>query len=325
MQFQIPINIAPIEPGISYRDKILLTGSCFSEHIGGNLLKAKFNVLQNPNGILFDPISVCSSLISYMENKRYTADDLFYLNEAWHSWTHHSRFSSPEKEICLQNINQSQAAAHQYLKDCDWLIVTLGSSFLYKLQAGRMAVANCHKAPAQTFEKHLNTIEESITAFDAMLYRLFKFNPRIKVLFTVSPVRHVRDGIVENNRSKARLIETVHHLVNKFDKIHYFPSYELLIDVLRDYRFYDADLVHPNYAATQFVLEKFSETMMNKQTKSLMETIRKIVIAKNHVPFNPASTQHKKFLATYYEQTLLLRKQYPYINFDEEMRYFDKS
>lgn len=325
MQFQIPINIKPIEPGISYRDNILLTGSCFTEHIGSNLQNVKFNILQNPNGILFDPLSVCNSLISYMENKYYTSDDLFYLNEAWHSWAHHSRFSSPEKEICLKNINISQGAAHQYLKKCDWLIITLGSSFSYKLKEERFAVANCHKAPAQSFDKHLNTIEESITAFDGMLYRLFKFNTKIKVLFTVSPVRHIRDGILENNRSKARLIETVHHLVHKFDKIHYFPSYELLIDVLRDYRFYDIDLVHPNYAATQFILEKFSNTLMDKETQDLMATIRKIVIAKNHLPFNPSSTQHKKFLATFYEQTFLLSKQYPFINFEEELKYFNQN
>ncbi|ANI88102.1 GSCFA domain-containing protein [Arachidicoccus ginsenosidimutans] len=322
MQFQVPINIKPVENGISYKDKILLTGSCFTEHIGNHLQSVKFDVLQNPNGILFDSQSVCNSLISYMENKRYSENDLFYLNEAWHSWAHHSRFSAVTKEEALEKINASQANAHAYLRECDWLIITLGSSFSYMLAENQNFVANCHKAPAQTFEKHMNTIDETITALDGMLYRLFRFNPKAKVLFTVSPVRHIRDGVVENNRSKARLLEAVHHLVDKFDKLYYFPAYELVIDVLRDYRFYDIDLVHPNYAATQFVLEKFSETLMDSDTRELMGTIRKIVIAKNHKPFNPQSSQHKNFLETYYRQTLALQEQYPHIHFDKELKYF---
>lgn len=322
MQFHIPIHITPVDPGITYRDKVLLTGSCFTEHIGNYLKQVKFGTLLNPNGILFDPVSVCSSLVSYMDNQRYTTGDLFCLNEAWHSWKHHSRFSSIKAEDCLRMINTSQAEAHEFLKQCDWLIITLGSAFSYKLVKDDLFVANCHKAPAQDFEKHLNTIEEIVTAFDTTLYRLFMFNPAVRVLFTISPVRHLRDGVVENNRSKARLIEAVHHLVNKFDRLYYFPAYELVIDVLRDYRFYDIDMAHPNYPATQFVLEKFAETLMDKNTRELMETIRKIMIARNHRPFNPLSSQHRKFLGNYYQQTLALSKLYPFMDFEDELHYF---
>jgi len=322
MQFQIPITIKPVERGISYKDKILLIGSCFTEHIGNYLQQVKFDILQNPSGILFDPRSVCNSLTTYMENKIYTENDLFYLNEAWHSWAHHSRFSAVEKDACLKKINASQAAAHTYLRDSDWLIITLGSSFCYQLIETGKFVANCHKAPAQWFCKYLNEIEETISEMENMLKCLFLFNPKIKVLLTISPVRHLRDGVVENNRSKARLIETVHYLVQKFEQVSYFPAYELVIDVLRDYRFYDADLAHPNYAATQFVLEKFTETWMNSETQELMENIRKIIIAKNHRPFNPQSAQHKKFLETYYQQTWALQQKYSYLNFEEELNYF---
>ena len=325
MQFQVPINIPTLQPSIGYKDAILLVGSCFTEHIGNHLMNAKFNALQNPNGILFDPMSVCYSLNSYIEKKQYTEDDLFYLNECWHSWHHHSRFSNIDKESCLNNINAAQKEAHAFLKESNWLIITLGSSFSYQLVEKGTFVANCHKAPAQTFSKHLCTIEETITAFDNVLYKLFYFNPDVRVLFTISPVRHIRDGVTENNRSKARLIEAVHHLVNKFDKLHYFPAYELVIDVLRDYRFYDIDMAHPNYAATQFVLEKFSETCMNKETQELMETIKKISIARNHKPFNPQSQQHKKFLENFLHQTQELQKQYPYLNFEEEVKYFSKT
>ena len=278
--------------------------------------------MQNPNGILFDPISVCKSITSYIENRQYGEEDLFYYNEAWHSWQHHSRFSGVEKATVLEKINQSQSEAHHFLKQADWLMITLGSSFVYQLAEEQSSVANCHKMPAQTFNKHLSTIEETIIALDTVVYRLFQFNPDIKVLFTISPVRHLRDGVVDNNRSKARLIEAVHHLVNKFERLHYFPAYELVVDVLRDYRFFDVDLAHPNYAATQFVLEKFAENCCTDATKLLMEEIKKLVIARNHKPFNPKSVKHEQFLDTQLQKTLLLQQQYPYLAFEKEIDFF---
>lgn len=303
----------------------MLIGSCFTEHIGNYLEEVKFRVMQNPNGILFDPISVCNSLASYIDNKQYQEEDLFYLNEAWHSWQHHSRFSGMDKQGILDTINQSQKAAHAFLKQADWLMITLGSSFVYKLVENNQPVANCHKAPAQTFVKHLSSIEETVIALDTLVYRLFQSNPDIKVLFTISPVRHLRDGVVDNNRSKARLIEAVHHLVDKFDRLHYFPAYEIVIDVLRDYRFFDIDLAHPNYAATQFVLEKFAESCCNEETRRLMEEIKKLVIARNHKPFNPNSNQHKQFIKAQLEKTVALQRQLPFLDFEKEISYFSRK
>lgn len=325
MQFFAPINIKPVQPSITYNDRILLTGSCFTEHIGNHLMDAKFNVLQNPNGILFDTLSVCRSLVSYIENKQYTADDLFYLNECWHNWQYHSRFSNIDQQECLRNINASQNATHTFLANASWLIVTLGSSFCYKLAETGMPVANCHKAPAKQFIKYLCTIDESVAALEETLEQLFQLNPKLNIIFTISPVRHLRDGVVDNNRSKARLIEAVHHTVNKFEKAHYFPAYELVIDVLRDYRFYDIDLTHPNYAATSFVLEKFAETCFDAPTVSLMEEIRKIVIGSNHKAFNPSSQQHKQFLQTHFEKTTALQQQYPQLDFSKELQYFSQT
>jgi len=333
MQFFANIQIKPFDPPITHKHKILLTGSCFTEHIGNFLMEAKFNVLENPNGILFDPLSVASSLVSYIQNKQYAEQELFYLNETWNSWHHHSRFSNPDLEECLKNINRSQREAHAFLENADWLMITLGSAFTYKLlpdsslstsrrAAGGEAVANCHKAPSQNFVKHLNTIEEIVSAFDAAIHQLFHFNKNLRVIFTISPVRHLRDGVVDNNRSKARLIEAVHHLVNKFDRLYYFPAYELVIDILRDYRFYDVDLAHPNYAATQFVIEKFSESCFDDSTRHLIEEIKKLTIAKKHRPFNPQSGQHKKFLEQHLAKTRALQSQHPYLNFSEELNYF---
>lgn len=323
MLFNLPIHIKKLEPPIKYEDKILLMGSCFTEHIGGFLAAHKFNILQNPNGIVFEPQMLCQSIQDYMEGKKYSEADIVYENELWHSWDHHSFFSNPSKEMLLQHANASSENAHQFLKNADWLIITFGTAFCYKLKENSRIVANCHKVPAAQFEKHLSTIEETVTAMDTMLYRLYHFNPNIKIIFTVSPVRHLRDGIVENNHSKARLLEAVHHIVQKFDKMYYFPSYEIVIDVLRDYRFYDIDLVHPNYAATDFVLENFCENCLDKKSRNLLEEIKKIIIAKNHKPFHPGSTQHQLFRKKYFIECTTMQEKYPFLNLKNEIQFFD--
>ncbi|MHA4810254.1 GSCFA domain-containing protein [Flavitalea flava] len=337
MEFQLPIRINNLPHPIGYPDKILLTGSCFTEHIGNHLREYKFDILQNPNGILFDPASVSASIISYINNRQFTEDDLIQVNELWQSWQHHSQFSHMDKGDCLRGINESQHKAHTFLKEAKWLIITVGSSFSYRLSAETpdkfrpgaapetSAVANCHRAPAQFFRKHLMTIEETIIALDTCLYQLFYFNPSIRVIFTVSPVRHIRDGVVENNRSKARLIESIHHLVDKFDKLYYFPAYELVIDVLRDYRFYDIDMVHPNYQATSYVLEKFTRHFIREETQRIMEELKNIIIARKHRAFQPGTRAHKKFLSDHWEKTKELSARYPFLDLAEEEAYFLKS
>ena len=333
MQFQLPISIKAPEKKISYRDKILLIGSCFTEHIGNSLAELKFPVLQNPNGILFDPVSVCRSLQSYMRNERYSEDDLFQLNEVWNSWAHHSRFSNISREECLANINDSQSVAHEFLKQANWLIITLGSSFSYRLthftsqpylmvEKGSKGVANCHRAPHQWFTKHLLDISEIISILDETCQQLRQFNTKLKVVFTVSPVRHIRDGVVENNRSKARLIEAVHDIIEKLEGLYYFPAYELVIDVLRDYRFYDVDLVHPNYPATEFVMEKFRESFIDEASQHLMEEIKGIVIARKHRAFHPDTDAHRTFLKAHFEKARALQAKYQFLDLSEEINYF---
>src|SRR5207342_20284 len=181
---------------------------------------------------------------------------------------------------------QSQQSAHFFLKEAKWLFITLGSSFTYILKDQNKAVANCHRAPANWFSKKLLPIDEMLAVLDEMLHRLFDFNPGLQVVFTISPVRHIRDGVIENNRSKARLIEVAHQLVNKFNRTYYFPAYELVIDVLRDYRFYDKDLVHPNYAATKYVLETFMEYYVEPESRILAEEIRKLQVSGKHKPLH---------------------------------------
>lgn len=331
MQFQLPIEVKNLPVSITYRDKLLLIGSCFTEHIGNALADLKFTVLQNPNGILFGPDAVCKSLNSYIENKKYSEADLFYLNEVWNSWNHHSRFSHIDKNDCLDGINDSQQKAHEFLKQADWLIITLGSSFSYCLTPGpsprggegRM-VANCHRAPANWFEKKLLETDEIKEMLEDSLKKLTQFNPRLKFIFTISPVRHIRDGVVENNRSKARLIEAVHFICSKFDSAYYFPAYELVIDVLRDYRFYDIDMVHPNYPATEFVMEKFTGTCIEESSQKLMQEVKQIVIARKHRPFQPETKAHQQFLNAHFVKAKELQQKFPFLDLKEELVYFSK-
>jgi hypothetical protein len=329
MKFHLDFDIKKLSVPIDHHHRLLLIGSCFTENIGEKLKNYKFPVLQNPNGILFNPVSVAEALTDYIENTRFSQDDLFTFNEGWHSWKHHSRFSGITPEDALSKINSSTNEAHGYLKQADFLMITLGSSFVYTFtekainaKTGSVA-ANNHQAPSDWFYRRLMTTEEVLHSLDNLIHRLFLFNPRLQIIFTISPVRHVREGVVENNRSKAVLIQAVHHLVDKFDKLFYFPAYELVIDDLRDYRFYAEDLVHPNYHATQYVWEKFVNACMDDKTRKLMEEIHAINLAFQHKPFNPTSTQHKKFLRSFYERTKSLQDQHPYLNFERELDFFD--
>ncbi|HEX6333832.1 MAG TPA: GSCFA domain-containing protein, partial [Flavisolibacter sp.] len=249
MKFHLQFDIPRLDQPLTHRHRMILTGSCFTENIGEKLRRYKFHVTENPHGILFNPVSVAEGLTDVIENRQYTAADLFYLNEGWHSWKHHSRFSGLTPNEALEKINTSISNTHEFLRQADYLMITLGSAWVYTFTGeatnavpGNVA-ANNHKAPASWFSRRLLAIEEVLRVLDNLIHRLFHFNHKLQIIFTISPVRHIREGVVANNRSKAVLIHAVHHLVDKFERLHYFPAYELVIDDLRDYRFYAEDLV----------------------------------------------------------------------------------
>ncbi|MBL0270985.1 MAG: GSCFA domain-containing protein [Chitinophagaceae bacterium] len=330
MDFLLNIDLKKHPQPIQYRDKILLTGSCFTEHIGNSLAALKFDVLQNPNGILFGPDAVCKSLLAYKDKKIYQEEDLFLLNEVWYSWDHHSRYSHTSREAALQLINVSQEQAHDCLKSANWLVITLGSAFSYALteEADRATagvnsrVANCHRAPASWFRKEMLEISAIVDMLHNCIGEIRQMNPALQIIFTISPVRHIRDGVVENNRSKARLIEAVHQIVSSMENTYYFPAYELVIDVLRDYRFYDIDLVHPNYPATSYVLEKFTDSCIAEESRLLMKEIRQIINARKHRPLQPGTNAHRQFLLQSLEKVKQVQQQYPFLNLKEEIHYF---
>jgi hypothetical protein len=328
MKFRFEFDIKPLPVPISLDQPIFLIGSCFTENIGEKLKKDKFTVLENPNGILFNPVSVCETISAVIQQKQYTEADLFCLNETWHSWKHHSRFSGITSEDALQKMNEATSQAHEFLQKAGYLVLTLGSAWVYTLtdQASHgipgTVVANNHKAPANWFEKRLMKPEEVEEMLSSTITALKAFNPGIQIIFTISPVRHLREGAVNNNRSKAVLIQAVHELIEKTAGLYYFPAYEIVIDDLRDYRFYAEDLVHPNYGATEYVWNKLVEACMSSETRALMTRIEDINLAYKHNPFNPHTKQHKKFLHTYLEKTTILQEECPYLDLQKELAYF---
>src|SRR5665213_1347503 len=312
MEFFLPFKILDYPFTISYKDKILFIGSCFSEEIGNKMEDSKLDVLQNPNGILYNPVSIADALFSYIENKPFDIENLFDSNGLWHSWKHHSVFSGINKNEVLQKINNSQLCAHAFLKKANVLIITLGTAFNYKLKTNKENVANCHKAPADNFEKKLIPAKEIISEMLSVLNAIEKFNPGLKIIFTISPVKHVKDGVIENNRSKARLIEAVHSIVEERENAFYFPAYELVNDVLRDYRFYKNDLVHPNETAIEYVFERFSNSFFDNSTKETGKQIEKILSAVNHKPFFKESDAYQKFIASQLQKINEIELEYPF-------------
>lgn len=328
MKFRFEFDIKKIPWPINHRHKLVLMGSCFTENIGEKLHRYKFSSMENPHGILFNPVSVADAINDYCNNKPYQQQDLFYFNELYHSWKHHSRFSALEPEDALQKINDAVSSANSFLKTADYMFITLGSAWVYRLTGkatnavAGVAAANNHKAPADWFDRQLLSNEEVLQQLQRMIDDLLSFNPGIKIIFTISPVRHLREGVIDNNRSKAVLIQAVQQMVEKNSHLYYFPAYELVLDDLRDYRYYSEDLVHPNYFATQYVWEKFTEACMTEETRKLMEEIHSINLAMKHRAFNPSSQQHKQFLNSYLEKARLLQMKYPELDLRKELLFF---
>jgi hypothetical protein len=295
-----------------------MMGSCFAEHIGEQLQHHKFDTLVNPNGILFNPISIFNAVKNYADKQLLKELELFEYNDLWYSWEHHGLFADIKKETALQKINDSQQQAISYFNQADYLIFTLGSACVYELKETNKIVANCHKVQQKKFNKKLLSVDEIVKSYETISTVLSDK----KIVFTVSPVRYIRDGIVENNISKAVLIQAIYELMKKYPNCYYFPAYEIVIDELRDYRFFEKDLVHPNKLAIEYVWERFSETIFDDETKNILIELKQILSAKQHKPFHKNSIQHQQFLETYLDKTNALVKAYSFIKMEEELAYF---
>lgn len=315
MKFTTPVSIPKSEFTISHQQPILLIGSCFAQNIGGKLTGHKFNVSLNPNGIIYNPVSVIKNLKRIINNEFYSAEELIEFNDKWVSFNHHGSFSSFNKDKCLEQINNSLSDAHQQLKQTKTIFITFGSAWVYEYPNVGI-VANCHKIPNKQFNKRLLSVKEILSAFDFVKEALKDTD----IVFTVSPVRHVKDGLHENNLSKSTLHLAINNLVKQNDNCHYFPAYEIVIDELRDYRFYKDDLVHPTEFAINYIWNKFSECYFNDETKNLVTEIEKIKTAVTHRPFNFNSEAHQQFIRKQIQLMDDLSAQFSFIEFEVEKK-----
>lgn len=331
MEFQLPFVIPASSLAITHHDAIVLSGSCFTEHIGRRLEESKFPVITNPHGILFNPLSMAAGLEAVINRRVYQDADIFLLNGVWNSWDFHSTYSHPDMNEALLGMNNSVGTAQDQFARAGYLIVTFGSAYQYLLKAEytenntAYGVSNCHKAPGHWFDKHLADVATMLQAWNDLITALKAFNPKLQILFTVSPVRHYRDGLAENNRSKGRLLELVHLLAEQHAHCHYFPAYELVVDVLRDYRFYDQDMVHPNSQATQYVWEKFVDTYMNDATKQLLKRLQDITIAARHKERFPGTDASLKFRESMLAKVKALQQEFPHLPLEQEARLFSPA
>jgi lysophospholipase L1-like esterase len=315
LQTQVPLKKETYNP-ISYDSKILLLGSCFSKNIGDKLTYFKFQSNQNPFGILFHPKAIETLITNAINEKEYTDKDIFFLNERWHCFEAHSSLSSPNKEELLNTLNQQIKTTNKQLHESTHFIITLGTVWAYRFIESDTIVANCHKVPQKKFLKEILSVNEVTESLENIISLIKSINKKITVTFTVSPVRHLKDGFIQNLQSKSHLLAAIHQVLEARNRIHYFPSYEILMDELRDYRFYTEDMIHPNKTAINYIWEKFSDTWVTENSKELMKEISRIQNGLNHKAFNPNSEQHQQFLKGIDKKIDAIKEQYPFIKFD---------
>lgn len=307
---------------ITHGHKILSLGSCFAEHIGEKMTAEKFRILRNPFGIIYNPASTAEGLRRLFAGQELSEDDIFQHNDLWHSRLHHSTFSRADKDDFLTNIQAESERAAAHLRETNRLFLTFGTAYVWEEKTTGRVNANCHKRPQREFRRRRLSVREIVGDLLPILEKIKAHNPNSAVLLTVSPVRHVRDGMVENQRSKAVLHLAAEELCAATDFVHYFPAYEMMQDDLRDYRFYTADMLHPNETATAYIYGRFREAFFDSETEELCKRIAEIKRAAAHRPFRADSAAHRDFLRKYAEKTAALQREFPNLDFAKERDYF---
>ncbi|MFM7023357.1 MAG: GSCFA domain-containing protein [Flavobacteriales bacterium] len=308
MNFRTELNITPSSLQLNYADTQVFVGSCFSENIGKPTEALRFNTLVNPFGIVFNPFSISKNVLRTIEKRAYTEEELGFHNGLFYSFDHHSSFSHADKNVCLQKINEALFTAHEFLRRTKVLFITFGSAWVY-LHEDR-AVANCHKIPNGQFKKELLQLENIVSWYNGLLQHLKKINPQMVVVFTVSPVRHLKDGFVENQRSKAILTEAVHRITEQNKNALYFPAYELVMDDLRDYRFFGKDLLHLNEVGVEYVWDKFVSAFYSEHTQGIMKEVASLNAFLNHRAMNE---EEKVLIAKKEKAVEELKNKYPFL------------
>ena len=300
---------------LDYHSKIMMLGSCFVEHIGEKLEYFKFQNSRNPFGILFHPLAIESFITNVVNEKVYAHSDLFFHNEQWQTYEAHSKLSNTSKDNVLETLNTQIRKTHRSLKDASHLIITLGTSWVYRHIETDVIVANCHKVPQKQFLKELLSVSDIIESVEGFLSVLKTINPKLSVIFTVSPVRHLKDGCIENQQSKSHLITAIHQIIDPRKQVYYFPSYELMMDELRDYRFYAEDMIHPNTTAINYIWEKFQDVWISNLAKPTMKEVDTLQKGLLHKPFNPSSKAYALFVSQLKSQKEQLCERFTHMAF----------
>lgn len=316
MQFSTKIPIPISDFPIDYNSKIISLGSCFAENIGEKFEYFQFQNTVNPFGIIFNPVSLEKLIYRSIQKDYFSEKDIFFHNDLWHCFEVHSELSHSDKTIFLENLNRIIKLTNQQISESTHIIITLGTAWIYRNFESKEVVANCHKIPQKQFVKKLLSVEEIQRSLENIIALILNKNPDVKFIFTISPVRHIKDGFVENQRSKAHLIAAIHETTNhQPPTINYFSAYEIMMDELRDYRFYAEDMLHPSQVAIDYIWEKFKETVISEPAYKTMEEVNVVQKGLAHRPFNPNSESHLKFLSHLAEKKKRLISQFPFMKF----------
>ena len=316
MNFTTKIPITQNANPIDYNSKIVSFGSCFAENMGDKLLYYKFQTQVNPFGIIFNPFSIEKLIERVVLQRYFTKDDIFFFNERWHCYEVHSELSDADAEVVLSKLNRILSDTQKQLQQATHIIITYGTSWVYRHIETNGIVANCHKVPQKQFSKELLSIDSIQKSIQNTVSLIATLNPKCNFIFTVSPVRHLKDGFVENQVSKAHLIAAIYATTNtKQQTLNYFPSYEIMMDELRDYRFYADDMMHPSSMAIDYIWERFAATQIDASAITTMELVQTIQKGLAHRPFNPNSESHQKFEANLKEKIATLEAQYSFMKF----------
>ncbi len=324
-EFRTKLPASTFDFNFDHNNQIVCIGSCFAENIAHRLQSNKFECLLNPFGILYNPISIEKALNLLLDGNSYSEDQLFNHQGLWHSFDHHGHFSKPDKAETLHNINATLANGQAFLKKASRLIVTLGTANVFVYKKRNAIVANCHKLPGNEFDRRRLEVETIAEKLTSVFEKLKAQNPELQIITTVSPIRHIRDGLVENQKSKAVLLLALDQMAASLNFVHYFPSYEILLDDLRDYRFYEADMIHPNKIAIDYIWDYFKQSFFENDTITLIAEIEKIVNASNHRPFHQGTAQHQTFLKQLLENIEKLIEKFSFLDFSKEISLFEKQ
>lgn len=321
MEFRTTVKTGENRGWLHHDSGVMLLGSCFSDNIGGKMHGALIHASVNPMGTLFNPMSIARSIIRLINNEPVAGQDLFMQNGVWNSFDFHSRYSMPDKQVTIDSMNQRIMQGHDDLKNARLLTITMGTAIVYRLKSSGQIVANCHKVPQHEFERKMATVEQMVQVIDKMLTQLHDFNPGLRIILTVSPIRHIADGLDTNSLSKAALRVAIHEAITRHcEYCDYFPAYEIMMDDLRDYRFYSSDMVHPSDVAVEYIWQAFQATYLDDRSAMAVARCERIYKRLQHRPMSTNRETVDRFNADTASVVRNLIKEYPYLANNHELK-----